>query len=252
MILRSDETAVLVDVEEDVVRPDVIDLRADHDFGRHLLIAALARMAAAGSMLDWHIRRTDDPVDWNGDEHALALCMRPGTRRSPIGVALPSMPLGLYASPDYLAREGEVVMPAWFAGRRILDVDFGQSQRSWLLTGGMARIETRVPAETRTTPSVHEALRFAVSGRGLAWLPPMVVVDDLRRGVVRPAMPGAWHRLAPPVHLCLPHRRKPSREMLALSDQLVRMLRAATAVPAVRRASIPGFSGVESIVHLPR
>lgn len=202
-----------------------IELRSDHPAGIDLLHRVVDGLAEASLQAAWRILATSNPTQWSAHACGLALCVDARTRRSPVSMALGVLHLGLYASPEYLQREGTVTLPEWPSARPVLDIDFGATVNSWELASGVARVRLDIPSGTRPTRNVAEASRFARAGLGMAWIPRVLAAPAVRCGALASAMHGVWHRRGPTIHVCLPHHGPPQANTMAVVRQLQSIVR---------------------------
>ena len=112
----------------------------------------------------------------------------------------------LVASPEYLARAGELTDPAQLAGRDTLDYSGEFDRRPWELAGTEGQ---RAQVEHTSRVCCHDfvVLRAAaLAGLGIARLPETVVREDLRTGALRRVLPG-WNIPQGILHVVFPSRR---------------------------------------------
>ena len=199
-----------------------LELRADHPLARELLLRAVGDALGICPLLRWRLRSIHLQTAWSGRENALALCVDGRTRRSPIGIAIGELSLGLYGSTDYLRRQRIATLEDALT-HPIIDLELGELGER----GGVGTCAARSMANAdRRTRNVHESLRFALSSKGLAWLPPLFAEDGQRSGRLKRVMSQAACRATAPIHVCLPHRRKPGPHALIVVDRLAAVIRA--------------------------
>lgn len=215
---------------------ETLELRCDHPLGHELLLGAVATVLATVPGLRYRLLESSEPACWEGREHAFAFCLDARTRRSPLGIELGRLPLFLYASPRYLGESVDFEQVAGNLQHRFADIDLGDAHVPWRIAVQQAKHEMPVPAGTARYRDVFCALQFAVSGRGLAWLPPGIAADDLARRNLRRVEPGV-SRETPVAHVCIPHRRKPRQEALDVVFALTKAFKASlpAALPPARR-----------------
>lgn len=230
---------------------ETLELRCDHPLGHELLLGAVATVLATVPGLRYRLLESSEPACWEGREHAFAFCLDARTRRSPLGIELGCLPLFLYASPRYLGENVDFEQVASNPQHRFADIDLGDANAPWRIAVKQATHDMPVPSGTARYRDVFCALQFAVSGRGLAWLPPGIAADDLARRNLRRVEPGV-SRETPAAHVCIPHRRKPGQEALDVIFALTKAFKASPPAlpPSARRPVRAG--GLTSAERRPR
>jgi DNA-binding transcriptional LysR family regulator len=113
---------------------------------------------------------------------------------------------GLYASPGYLAREGEPASPSDLARHACLNM-FKSSR--WALANGAETVE--VAAVSRySVNSAGMLRRLATLDQGVVMMPEAIVADDLAAGKLRRILPG-WHGRPVPVYALTETRLLPAK-----------------------------------------
>jgi DNA-binding transcriptional LysR family regulator len=113
---------------------------------------------------------------------------------------------GLYASPGYLAREGEPANPSDLAQHACLNM-FKSSR--WTLANGADTVE--VAAVSRySVNSAGMLRRLATLDQGVVMMPEAIVADDLAAGKLRRILPG-WHGRPVPVYALTETRLLPAK-----------------------------------------
>lgn len=92
----------------------------------------------------------------------------------------------IYASPAYLEREGEPLVPEDLARHQCFNI---QKDGNWTLHRGEEVVQ--VPINSRyTLNSIDMLRRLATLDQGIILISPAIVADDLAAGRLRPILPG--------------------------------------------------------------
>lgn len=112
----------------------------------------------------------------------------------------------IYASPAYLAREGEPEAPEHLARHQCLNMF---RSGTWTLENGSEAVQ--VSARSRYTVNNAGMLcRLATLGQGVVMMPEAIVADDLAAGRLCRILPG-WHGTPVPVYALTETRLLPAK-----------------------------------------
>lgn len=161
-------------------------------------------------------RDTVDPIAADVD---VTIRLGPVSDSSLIAMALPTVPIRLFASPDYLDRRGRPAAPDDLAGHDLADYLAVQRGDAWELRGpgGKQRLLPIVPRLAVNDPAtVYEAVR---GGAGIGALPDIICMGDLGAHILEHVLP-EWSLPASEAYaLFAPHRRH-SPKLRAFLDWL--------------------------------
>lgn len=204
-----------------------LDIRVDHPLGQWLVLQVLPKLEASLPGLSYRLEHSERPADWAGKGPAMALCLQQGSRLSALSTYVGRLPLQLFATPHYLASARWSGSLAGLGTHPVMDLDFGQRDALWWLQSEHQFCQVATPPRLHETREPSDALAFALSHRGLAWLPIDMVQDDVRRARLVPALPG-WRRQTPKLHACFPAGGAPHEGAIqivtALAERLIRSL----------------------------
>jgi DNA-binding transcriptional LysR family regulator len=158
-------------------------------------------------------------------EERLDLALRPGELNdSSLRMRLVRMvSLEVVAAPIYLERRGAPAAPADLANHACLIHDAGPDPDLWHFTSADKTLSVRVSGRFIATDNVPVRLA-ALAGHGIAMLPDLQVVDDVRAGqLVRLLSEYPSQRL--PLHLVYPSRRNLAPRTRVVMDFLLEQVR---------------------------
>jgi len=160
------------------------------DFANLLLADQLAAFLALHPAIALELDLSPRRVDLIGEGFDLAVRMGElADDALLVARRLATFPVGLYASPDYLAEHGEPCVPQDLIQHRALHLRRGNGEPApWLLQRGEANW-SGVPPGTLSANSPELLLRLARAGVGIAALPDYFVTPELRRGALRRVLP---------------------------------------------------------------
>lgn len=153
-------------------------------------------------------------VDLVGEGYDVAL--RGGILRdsSLISRRLLRMPTGLVAAPDYLAGRGRPRRVADLARHHLLVQRAPGRQARWPLSPrGSLPVRGRLSCN-----DLAMARTAAVAALGIAYMPLILVEEDLARGLLERVLPNAVGRDTDGLHLVYPQGRLPSARLRAFID----------------------------------
>lgn len=195
-------------------------VRVDHPLGRAMMVRVLALALAQQPALRWILDGEEPFDDQLADDHDLALLLDQRSVRPPGCTPVGRLPLVLVGNPRLMQARGALGASGWLAGCRVMDLDFGLRSDFWRVRGlGRAR-GIEVPADTLHSRDFHVALRHALDGHGLAWLPPSLIEEELRSGQLVRALADGLKRHSPCAHVALNRTRR----CTSASVGLVRLL----------------------------
>ncbi|MGK5023436.1 LysR substrate-binding domain-containing protein [Janthinobacterium sp. RB2R34] len=112
----------------------------------------------------------------------------------------------LYASPTYLEREGEPVLPADLVRHQCFNMS---KNGQWILHNSAEVAQVTVGCRY-TLNSMGMLRRLATLDQGIILTPPAIVADDLAAGRLRQVLPG-WHGKPVPVYAVTETRLLPAK-----------------------------------------
>ena len=127
------------------------------------------------------------------------------------------------AAPIYLERYGAPSTPEDLTQHECLIHDVGPESDVWRFTGPDGQIDVRVSARFRANDS--EAVRFAArAGYGIALLPELTVLNDLRAGRMYRLL-NDYPSHVVPIHLVYPSRRNLAPRTRVVMDFMIEQAR---------------------------
>ncbi len=167
------------------------------DFATLLLTDALAAFIAQHPAITLDLDLSPRRVDLLGEGFDLAVRVGDLPDDSLLAARrLAVFPAGLYASPDYLARQGEPGHPDDLQRHQSLrPLQPGGEPATWTLTRGAERWEG-VPPGRASANSPELLIRLAGAGVGIAAVPDYFAEPDVQQGRLRRVLPD-WY---PPSH----------------------------------------------------
>jgi DNA-binding transcriptional LysR family regulator len=114
-----------------------------------------------------------------------------------------------YASPAYLAKQGEPQRPKDLGGHDCILQSYMADPGVWCLVSGKSAIDVDVHGRFSTN-NVSMTLKFAEQGHGIAALSPPIARPSLDSGAVRQILPD-WSLPPMPVHAVMTSRLLPAR-----------------------------------------
>jgi DNA-binding transcriptional LysR family regulator len=197
-----------------------VRLAAPAAFSRRYLGPALADFTSRHPKVQVDILMRDGPIDVITDKVDLMLCLQGDLRPSLVARRIGSTPVGLFASPRYLAARGSLERPLDLLDHNCLTTG-GAPWRFRQRAGGEA---SDVPVKGTMRSSQPEVLvGAAVHGAGVVLLPVFMVEEAVAEGSLRRLLPD-W--TSEPIALFLAYhtRLNQSLSVRRLIDHLVRAL----------------------------
>lgn len=178
-------------------------INAPVSFGALHLAAAVADYMAAQPEVSVEFTLNDRVVDLVEEGYDVAVRIGRLADSSLIARRLAPCRMVVCASPEYLTRNGQPLVPADLAGHNCLGYSYGQARGEWQFEGpegaDLVRVRGRMQANN------GDALRAAaLHGTGVVLLPSFIVGIDLAAGRLLPVLAGyrvpelAIHAVYPP------------------------------------------------------
>jgi len=224
-VLRETLERARPDVEEaqDCVSGSLV-LSATGSLSQYLIPPLFAEFTALHPSIELRIEvenRLQDPVT-----DAIDFCLRSRQvhDESLVARSLGIATLALYASPGYLAHRGTPQEPCDLICHQALVDQLERKVDSWLLT---RQGETRSAALNAVLVCNHAAVlaNAAVSGQGIAMLPPYVAAHYVERGELVRVLP-EWIGEQWPIFLVYPYRQPQPRKYQAFIEFMLPKLAA--------------------------
>jgi len=135
---------------------------------------------------------------------------------------LGNIPVGLFASRDYMETHGPIETPQDLGDHPILDVNPGWENTTWHLTNKASSEKQNVQLNPRlATPDIMAVLKATLQGLGLGKIPLYPVV--LGKCNLIQVLPD-WLHPCPEVHVVYPHYRSASPALRAFLEYLITRL----------------------------
>lgn len=218
-----------------------VRLSAPASLARPYLSAALAGFVAAHPRVWVDLRLASGPLDRVGEDADLALCLGSQLRSSWIARHLADVPVGLFASPDYLHRHGRPQHPDELASHHCLIGDEGAAETTWRLGQAPARSLTAYPVRgTLRSAQADVLVGAAIHGAGILMQPVPLVQEAVEAGQLQRVL-GGWRCEPISLHLAYNSRRNQPLAVRKLIDHLVQ---AALPQAPVRQAPLPSHLAV--------
>lgn len=186
---------------------------------RHL-VRLLPRFLAAWPRLAVEFSEAPVHVDLIGERFDLAIRIGALPDSGLVARRLATSRTRLVASPDYLARKGEIASPDDLAGCEALHVLPLQPGDIWRLTGPDGDVRAMHLSVRFSADSAAAVRGAACAGLGIALLPDWLISDDLAAGTLADVLPG-WGGLSVPVQALYPGGARVSAKVRAFVDALV-------------------------------
>lgn len=158
--------------------------------------------------------------------------------------------LAVVAAPDYLRRRGIPATPADLGAHACLIHNTGGGSDTWVFSSGDETISVRVSGSFSANNS-NPIRVAALAGHGIAMLPELQVVDDLRSGqLVR--LLGEYPSQRVPLYLVYPSRRNLASRTRVVMDFLLGQARElssvlATGLEAAPEAQEPALEAIDEM-----
>jgi DNA-binding transcriptional LysR family regulator len=205
--------------QEDIMRLNkspsgLIRLSLAVDFGMYYIVPLLTEFTQRYPLirfdLDLSARRADlfsEPVD-------MAIRMGELADSSLYARLIAHVPLGLYASPAYLAQHGTPQQPADLHKHACIDFKTNDGKSTWYLSQHAQRYEFTLNANIRLN-NMGMAQQLACMGLGICLLGKQVAEPEVQRGQLVPVL-SDWHLPLVPAYALTATRLLPQRLRLWL------------------------------------
>ena len=183
-------------------------LTATDHAARRYLVPALARLLPDHPDISVDIVIDYGLVDIVAGRFDAGIRLGGAVEKDMIAVRIaPDIPMGVVASPAYIARFGAPNMPQELVSHRCLNLHLPTSQRPFEWTLQRRKLDVHVRPEGQMMCSmIGPLLDAALSGLGLVNLPLDEVTDHLANGHLVRVLP-EWEQMLPGYHLYYPSRR---------------------------------------------
>lgn len=193
---------------DDAELSGTLQIAAPSDLGRNVLLPWLAEFRRAHPRVDLRLLLSDQIADVFRDPVDVAI--RYGQMDVASYVALPLMPDNrrvLIASPEYIARHGEIASLELLTSRDCLVFQLqGRVYDKWIFPSGNRKRTVQVSGPL-ICDDADAVRRLAIAGEGIAYKSWMDVCQDIHEGRLQVLLPKQQGELAP-LHLICPHRKQ--------------------------------------------
>lgn len=193
----------------------VVRLTAPYTFGLTFVAPLLPAFLAAYPAVDVQVELTSRNVDLVAEGYDLAVRIGappPDT----VARRLMGNPLGLCASPDYLARHGTPDGPAALLAHRLLLIGSPRARAALRLSRGRESVLVdATPKLLSSDPAV--ILRASQAGVGIGQIPLILARSELADGALAPVLP-EWTMPEENIFLIHPAGRKPPPRVRAFAE----------------------------------
>jgi len=205
-------------------------------FARMILVPALPAFHAQFPDIQLELGVSDRLVDMIGDHVDCVVRGGVPTEQSLIARHLADLPLGVYASPDYLAREGMPVHPSELENTQHRVVGFISGRTGKPLPCPMRRGDEQLQVRGRYTVSLDDGnayLAAGLAGLGVFWVPQYMANECLSRSELHQLF-SDWRLDPMPLYLAFPRHRHISAKLRVFIDWLVDLMarQASVSTPA--------------------
>jgi len=197
-------------------------LTASALFATEALAPWIPGFLAAHPEVEVELDATDRTVDLVAEGYDLAFRVGPLADSSLIARHLGSVGYLTAASPAYLERHGEPVMPHELKGHRCIRVRLTSAAVVWEYDTPAGRVQVEVGGPI-TVNSIPVARRLAVEGVGVCHLPAMALSGDVAEARLRPIL-GAWQARPRELYAVYPTSRHLAPKVRAFLDHAQRQL----------------------------
>ena len=188
---------------------------------RHYIIPTLASTLAEHSDISVEVMIDYGFVDVVSGRFDAGVRLGDAVEKDMIAVRIsPDTPMGIIASPAYLARHAEPKMPQEIPAHRCINLRLPTSERlyDWVLKRRGMTVTVR-PEGQMLFNMIGPIIDAARAGIGIAMVPLNEVEDDLVAGRLVRALP-EWEQVLPAYHLYYPNRRNASPAFRLMVDAL--------------------------------
>ncbi|GAB4355075.1 MAG: LysR substrate-binding domain-containing protein [Gammaproteobacteria bacterium] len=163
---------------------------------------------------------SNENIDLVGEGYDVAFRLGPLADTSLVARRVDTIRYRCCASPDYLAGVTPPARPADLAALRCIGLLDRPGTVTWSFENGAGSVEQVITPQLMVNDPLY-ALKAAVAGEGIAYLPEFMVQESIGRGELRPVLEG-WSSGSRDVFALYHHRRiqsPPLRELLALIEE---------------------------------
>lgn len=189
-------------------------------FARHILVPALPEFHARYPDIQLHLGVSDRMVDVIGDNVDCVLRGGALSDSTLIARRVGGLPIGVYASPDYLAQAGRPAHPRDLEDPHHRIVGYLSSRLGRVASIPMRRGDEQVEVHGRHTVAVDDGnayLSAGLAGLGVLWLPRYMAEAHAQAGeLVR--LFEDWHIASMPMHVVYPPNRHVSAKLRVFID----------------------------------
>ncbi|MEO6340260.1 MAG: LysR family transcriptional regulator [Caulobacteraceae bacterium] len=204
----------------------VLRLSVPFGFGSEWISAAVGRFALQYPHLDLYIRAAPGWVDVSQEQVDVAINIGKIRNETLPAAKLGELTRGVYASPAYCARAGVPERPADLLRFEAIQLDSQLEDGLWTFTEP-GRAPTVSPSRVRVS-DVGSARSMALAGLGLAILPNLMVIGEVREGALVRLLPD-WALPPLPVSAVFLERRYLPLRIRTFVDFLISQLESQTA-----------------------
>lgn len=191
-----------------------------------ILVPALPDFYARYPDLRLDLGVSDRMVDLIGDNVDCVLRGGELSDQSLVARRVADLPLGVYASPDYLARAGTPSHPAELEELRHCIVSFHWSRTGRGFPYELSRDGERVRVQSHHVLAIDDGnayLAAGLAGLGALWLPEYMAREHAARGRLVRLFPD-WHIAPMPLYLAFPANRHLSKKLRVFIDWIVALM----------------------------
>ena len=205
-------------------------------FASTILIPALPAFHARYPDIQLHVGVSDRSVDLI--DEGVDCVMRGGEVSSESLVVrhIGSLPLGVYASPDYLAREGSPAHPGGLEALPHKVIGYFLSRARRVFPCAMSRGDERIDVQGHYSLVVDDGNAYiaaGVAGLGVLWLPAYIARSHVERGELVELFTD-WQLAPMPLSIVFPPNRHVSAKLRVFIDWVVELMAEHAARPAAQ------------------
>lgn len=196
-------------------------------FARMILVPSLPAFHAQFPDIQLELGVSDRLVDIIGDHVDCVVRGGVPTEQSLIVRHLADLPLGVYASPEYLARQGMPVHPKELENTHHRVVGFISGRNGKMLPCSMRRGNECLKVRGRYAVSLDDGnayLAAGLAGLGVFWIPQYLATEHVVRSELQEIFSG-WSLEPMPLYLAFPRHRHISAKLRVFIDWLVNLNR---------------------------
>jgi DNA-binding transcriptional LysR family regulator len=213
-----------------------VRISAPTTYGHHRLLPRLGAFHEQHPAVHVEVNVSNRNVDFVRDGYDLAIRMGAIDDRTLVARKLGDFPIGVYASPSYLARRGAPSSPEALADHTCVTFIMPSSGRAlpWSFVPGPRSLLIEAPYQC--SDDVLGAVTMARAGIGLVQVFELTVEEDLARGTLVEVL-APFRGRSRPFSLLYPRGVVPSRAVRAMIDFIVASARKNHGAPAASQHS---------------